>query len=91
METSIYQKLLYIYYLEHTTHHNYYLIPSHFPPHSPLISLSFPSHFPPHFLLVRCRFYDIVSFLVPHILPPPFHSINQQGDKSLQEPFTRTR
>lgn len=76
METLIYQKLLYIYYLEHTTHHNYHHIPSHFPPHS---------------LLVRCRFYDIVSFLVPHILPPPFHSINQQGDKSLQEPFTRTR
>lgn len=80
METSIYQKLLYIYYLEYAIHHNSLSISSH--------SLSF-SLIPSHFLsfplilhlilslLVRCRFYDIVSSIVLHILIPPSHFINQ--------------
>lgn len=70
METSIYQKLLYIYYLEYAIHHNSLSIPSHF--HSfPLILHLILS------LLVRCRFYDIVSSIVLHILIPPSHFINQ--------------
>lgn len=70
MEISIYQKLLYIYYLEYAIHHNSLSISSHF--------LSFPLIL--HIilsLLVRCRFYDIVSSIVLHILIPPSHFINQ--------------
>lgn len=73
MEISIYQKLLYIYYLECVIHHNSLSIPSPFP----LISshfLSFPLIL--HLilsLLVRCRFYDIVL----HILIPPSYFTNQ--------------
>ena len=66
MEISIYQKLLYIYYLECAIHHNSLSIPSHF--------LSFPLIL--HLilsLLVRCRFYDIVL----HILIPPSYFTNQ--------------
>ena len=80
METSIYQKLLYIYYLEYAIHHNSLSIPSHFLSF-PLISshfLSFPLIL--HIILslfVRCRFYDIVSSIVLHILIPPSYFTNQ--------------
>ena len=73
METSIYQKLLYIYYLEYAIHHNslsFPLIFSHFLSFSLILHLILS-------LLVRCRFYDIVSSIVLHILIPPSHFINQ--------------
>ena len=66
METSIYQKLLYIYYLEYVIHHNSLSISSH--------SLSFPSHFPPHSLSFSTSFPPCaMSFLRHRFLPHPLN------------------
>lgn len=66
METSIYQKLLYIYYLEYAIHHN---------------SLSIPSHFLLFCISSSPSLCDVVfttsSSIVLHILIPPSYFTNQ--------------
>ena len=95
MEISIYQKLLYIYYLEYAIHHNSLSIPSHFLSF-PLISSYSPSHpLPPcamSFLRHRPPSSSISSFLLP--ISPTTKAIrafrsrsHEPGDNSSPEPL----
>mgnify|MGYP007016834993 CR=1 FL=1 len=91
METSIYQKLLYIYYLEYTTHHNFLSIPSHFP--------FIPSHFPPIPSLCDVVFTTSFPSSLPisslHLSIPSTNKAirafrsrsHEPGDKSSPEPL----